>query len=107
MKHQRTSLNAATTSGSRMTDLICFDCDGVLVDSEWLATETMVECLSSLGVKLSIAEASAMFIGKSAAHARDILRQDLGVELSPSMEARYDDLLLQRFHHQLIADCTN
>lgn len=86
-----------------MTDLICFDCDGVLVDSEWLATETMVECLSSLGVKLSIAEASEMFTGKSAAHARDILRQELGVDLSPSMEARYDDLLLQRFHHQLRA----
>jgi HAD superfamily hydrolase (TIGR01509 family) len=46
-------------------DLIIFDCDGVLVDSEEIATEVLAEILSGHGINMSAAEARAAFIGQS------------------------------------------
>jgi HAD superfamily hydrolase (TIGR01509 family) len=46
-------------------DLVIFDCDGVLVDSETVATEVLAEVIRGHGVTLTGPEARAIFIGMS------------------------------------------
>ncbi|MCA0920418.1 HAD family hydrolase [Pseudooceanicola nanhaiensis] len=84
-----------------MTELICFDCDGVLVDSEVIATRTLVNCFAAMGVTTSVAEAGALFTGKSAEATRSIAQDRFGLELTPAFYALYDRLLYQRFRGQL------
>jgi len=38
-------------------DLIIFDCDGVLIDSEGIALQVLCSALKDYGVELSLAEA--------------------------------------------------
>src|SRR5215471_16784959 len=47
-------------------DLVIFDCDGVLVDSEVLSCQCLSEALGEYGVELSIEQALQLFLGQSA-----------------------------------------
>jgi HAD superfamily hydrolase (TIGR01509 family) len=49
------------------TDLIIFDCDGVLVDSEVLSCGCLSEILHECGVELSIEQVLRLFLGRSTA----------------------------------------
>src|ERR1700733_6319419 len=51
---------------SRLPALVIFDCDGVLVDSEIIASRIFAECLGEAGITLSVDEAMRFGIGKSA-----------------------------------------
>lgn len=53
--------------GRREPDLIIFDCDGVLVDSEVLSCRCLCEVLATYGVKLELDEALGLFLGRSTA----------------------------------------
>jgi HAD superfamily hydrolase (TIGR01509 family) len=55
--------------GSRLLDidLIIFDCDGVLVDSEVLSCQCLCETLASYGIKVGLAEALELFLGRNTA----------------------------------------
>ena len=53
--------------GQHELDLIIFDCDGVLVDSELLSCHCLCEVLATHGVKLELAEALELFLGRSTA----------------------------------------
>jgi HAD superfamily hydrolase (TIGR01509 family) len=46
-------------------DLIIFDCDGVLVDSEVLSCGCLCEALAGHGIELSVNEAIDLFVGRS------------------------------------------
>jgi len=46
-------------------DLIIFDCDGVLVDSEVLSCRCLAEALDGCGISLELAEALELFLGRS------------------------------------------
>jgi HAD superfamily hydrolase (TIGR01509 family) len=46
-------------------DLIIFDCDGVLVDSEVLSCRCLSEILASYGINLGLDQALDLFLGKS------------------------------------------
>lgn len=48
-------------------ELVIFDCDGVLVDSERLANEVLARALARYGLPLTIDECMAMFVGLSMA----------------------------------------
>jgi HAD superfamily hydrolase (TIGR01509 family) len=48
-------------------DLIIFDCDGVLVDSEVLSCRCLSEVLARCGIKLELADALELFVGRSTA----------------------------------------
>jgi HAD superfamily hydrolase (TIGR01509 family) len=52
-------------------DLIIFDCDGVLIDSEILSNRAEVELLKSFGVEFELGDYMAQFVGKST---KDVLR---------------------------------
>ena len=48
-------------------DLVIFDCDGVLVDSEVLSCQCLSEVLGECGIALSEDEAVELFLGRSTA----------------------------------------
>ena len=43
-------------------DLVIFDCDGILVDSEPISNGTLVEMLSEIGLSISLASPSGEHI---------------------------------------------
>ena len=51
--------------GQPMPDLIIFDCDGVLVDSELLSCRCLSEVLAEFDIVLSPQQALALFLGRS------------------------------------------
>ena len=63
----RRSRNAIRGSVPRVTDLIIFDCDGVLVDSERIAIAANIATLAEWGHTATEAEIVEHFVGKSAA----------------------------------------
>src|SRR5215813_14650701 len=48
-------------------DLIIFDCDGVLVDSEVLSCRCLSDVLATCGIELKLADALELFLGRSTA----------------------------------------
>ncbi|KIC38681.1 haloacid dehalogenase [Ruegeria sp. ANG-R] len=63
-----------------MHDLVIFDCDGVLVDSEVLSNQVMVDNLAGYGLHLSLAECMSLFVGGTMTGVRDKARE-LGADL--------------------------
>lgn len=56
-------------------DLVIFDCDGVLVDSEILSCQCLSEALGECGIELSIEQALQLFLGQSASAVRQYYRE--------------------------------
>src|SRR5579859_1263729 len=46
-------------------DLIIFDCDGVLVDSELISCRCLTEVLAEYGINLALDQALDLFLGRS------------------------------------------
>lgn len=63
-------------------DLVIFDCDGVLVDSEPLVNSIEAELFTSLGVRLTPVEARAMFKGRTVEEVVAIVESRMGRRLS-------------------------
>jgi beta-phosphoglucomutase-like phosphatase (HAD superfamily) len=62
-------------------DLVIFDCDGVLVDSEVISSRIFRECLAELGVALTLEEAMLFGIGKSSTTFAAAIEQEFGITL--------------------------
>jgi HAD superfamily hydrolase (TIGR01509 family) len=77
-------------------DLVVFDCDGVLVDSERLAVRVEAEVLAELGWPLTEAEVVDRFVGRSASYMQAEVERELGREIdwdatfAPRHRAAYD-----------------
>jgi len=54
-------------SGLPKPDLVIFDCDGVLVDSELLSCQCLSETLGGIGIEVSVEEVLKLFLGRSTA----------------------------------------
>jgi len=61
--------------------LAIFDCDGVLVDSEGLTHESLVNALGELGIALDIERAIGLFMGNSLPQSIAIIEEMLGKPL--------------------------
>ncbi|CAN5358276.1 HAD family hydrolase [soil metagenome] len=59
-------------------DLVIFDCDGVLVDSEALACVVHAEMLTQHGYAITAEQVHARFLGRSAREARFEVESELG-----------------------------
>lgn len=84
-------------------DLIIFDCDGVLVDSELLSIDALHHLILAQGGMLSKHEVIQQFQGRSMKSAREELFATQGVELT---QASLDDMnkrLFARFKAELQA----
>jgi HAD superfamily hydrolase (TIGR01509 family) len=69
-------------------DLIIFDCDGVLVDSEVLSCRCLSEVLAGYGINLNLDEALNLFLGRSSTAVLDHYRA-----LGRSIPAQFYDEL--------------
>ncbi len=74
-----------------MHDLVIFDCDGVLVDSEVLSNQVMTESLARYGLNLSLAECMSLFVGSTMTRVQDTA-QAMGADLPGNwIEEVYDE----------------
>ncbi|MCK5444003.1 MAG: HAD family hydrolase [Rhodospirillaceae bacterium] len=67
----------------RLPQLIIFDCDGVLVDSEPIAAKVLADFITERGRPTDSQECLAEFTGLSIERVGEIIRSDWGVELEP------------------------
>ena len=73
------------------TDLVIFDCDGVLVDSEPLANDVLAACATRLGMPMDGAEAMATFKGMTMTQVHARLEAELGRRFAPDWLEGYDE----------------
>jgi len=82
-------------------DLVIFDNDGVLVDSEPIAARVLAELLSENGLSTRPGDAMRDFIGSSMQRVRRVSEERLGHPLPDDFERRYYDTLFRRFQGEL------
>lgn len=75
-------------------DLVIFDCDGVVADSEPLAIRTLQEGLAARGVVLSFDEVSERFLGRSADTVARLLKSEFDLVLDDDAQQEMRDRLL-------------
>ena len=71
-------------------ELVIFDCDGVLVDSEPLAVRIDQKLLERVGMKLSDQEVIDRFVGRSHSVMRDAVAQHLGHAIPDDLAQEFD-----------------
>lgn len=82
-------------------DLIIFDCDGVLIDSELIACGADAEELSRIGYPITVDEVVRRFAGVSTDRMYAEIEQELGRPLPPDLEDRIERRVLQRYREEL------
>jgi HAD superfamily hydrolase (TIGR01509 family) len=83
-------------------ELVIFDCDGVLVDSERLAVRVESRLLTELGWPISEDEVLDRFVGRSDAAMLAEIERELGRPV-PEWTERYQADLIAAFHAELVA----
>lgn len=78
-------------------DLVIFDCDGVLVDTEPVATRVLVAMLAEVGIVMSEAECLRTFVGRSAAGSLAIIEERLGRPVPVGFHDDWHALLFGEF----------
>jgi len=84
-------------------ELIIFDCDGVLIDSEVISARVLIEALASVGVKVDTAHVQTHFLGRSWAKVAAEIRHSHGYLPGTDFEEKYRTDLLARFERELVA----
>jgi HAD superfamily hydrolase (TIGR01509 family) len=72
-------------------ELVIFDCDGVLIESERLAVELDIQMLAEIGWQLSREEVIEIFMGRSYEHMMGRIAEFLGHPVPPEWIQRWDD----------------
>jgi len=71
-------------------DLIIFDCDGVLVDSERVANQVLARILKEeCGLSYSLAEMFETFVGRSMQQCMEIIEQQMGTTPPAGLKTRF------------------
>lgn len=83
-------------------ELVIFDCDGVLVDSERIAVRVEARLISELGWSLTEQDVLQRFVGRSDAYMLGEIERALGHPV-PDWEARYREHLHAAFEAELTA----
>ena len=82
-------------------DLVIFDCDGVLVDSEALACVVHADVLTQHGYTISAAQVHERFLGRSAREARFEVESELGFALPDAYTVQLKATIDRVFGEQL------
>jgi HAD superfamily hydrolase (TIGR01509 family) len=85
------------------TDLIIFDCDGVLIDSEIVVCRIAAEELTRIGYSITTEQVIERFAGRPDGEMRAEIESDWGKPLPPDYKARIDQLVEQAYHKELRA----
>lgn len=84
-----------------MKQLIIFDCDGVLIDSEIISAQMLIDALTGLGVDIDLTYVARHFLGRSYPTVMATIRRDFGLDLPPDFEENYRTKLLAAFEKDL------
>jgi HAD superfamily hydrolase (TIGR01509 family) len=82
-------------------DLVIFDCDGVLVDSEVISCRAHSQMLTRHGYPITADQVLDRFLGVSDREARLIIEAELGRSLPADFEAQMKQAALQRYADEL------
>ncbi|MGB8813485.1 MAG: HAD family hydrolase [Paracoccaceae bacterium] len=83
------------------TELVIFDCDGVLIDSEVISAKMLISELKGYGVDIDMEFVSRQFLGRSYPVVMKEVRETFGVVLPDYFEADYRARLLAAFQQSL------
>jgi HAD superfamily hydrolase (TIGR01509 family) len=84
-------------------DLVIFDCDGVLVDSEAISCRAHAEVLSRHGYPITTEQVFQRFLGRSARQANLEIEAELGRSLPADFHSQLRDELFRSFEADLEA----
>ena len=82
-------------------DLIIFDCDGVLIDSEILSNRAEVELLKSFGIEFELGDYMAQFVGKSTKDVLKTIEASHAVQLPPEFRRLAEQQIFTSFKTEL------
>ena len=84
----------------RKIELIIFDCDGVLIDSELISCECALEALQSVGMQIDLETVMKRYLGTSR---REMARQLAaeGYPVRPDFTEVLEDAVAHAFEHRL------
>ena len=85
----------------RKISLVIFDCDGVLVDSEYLSAQVLVETFAEIGVNIDLPFVYTHFLGHSFSSVAAKFAKLHGTGVTESFETDYRASLLRRFSSEL------
>jgi HAD superfamily hydrolase (TIGR01509 family) len=82
-------------------DLLIFDCDGVLIDSETIVCRVEVEALKEIGYAVELEHFMDRFIGTAEKDGRAIIEAELGRKLPPQFNAETARRVAEAFAREL------
>lgn len=82
-------------------DLVIFDCDGVLVDSELISNRIFAEMLVKLGAAVTVDDMFERFVGHSMEYCLGLVREMLGREVPSGFVGEYRERTARAFAEQL------
>ncbi|HET7121025.1 MAG TPA: HAD family hydrolase [Solirubrobacterales bacterium] len=82
-------------------ELVIFDCDGVLVDSDRISLRVQADWISALGLQTSYQDCVRDFLGLGMSATVRILTERLGRPLPPGWEADLDAAVRDAFRSEL------
>lgn len=84
------------------TELVIFDCDGVLVDSETLGNRILVEFVAEFGLILKLEEAILLFKGCKMADCLAVIEQRLGRKMPQDFVTQLRTRTAKAFEGELL-----
>ncbi|MCK5745397.1 MAG: HAD family hydrolase [Oricola sp.] len=84
-------------------DLVIFDCDGVLIDSEVISARILIAQLGRVGVHVDFPYFQKHFLGRSWTKVAAEVRISYGLDLDSDFEEQYRSDLLRAFETELQA----
>jgi HAD superfamily hydrolase (TIGR01509 family) len=88
-------------AGTRVFTHVIFDCDGVLVDSEGLSADVLMNMMAEIGLPISDDNFRTDFLGRSFASAAARVLQRFGRPVPEGFQERYRERLLARMRECL------
>jgi HAD superfamily hydrolase (TIGR01509 family) len=82
---------------------ILFDCDGVLVDSEPIAIQALIDLAKPFGFELSLNEGMERFSGQSLPYCFQYIEKQIGQTLPIDFETLYRKISFEKFEKELQA----
>ena len=83
------------------SELVIFDCDGVLVDSEPISIGALLELIAEAGGAIDEATAYERFLGRSVATISGMLRDEFGLAFGDDHVERMRAAIYERFRKEL------
>ncbi len=84
-------------------DLVIFDCDGVVIDSEVISARVLIANLATVGVSVDLAHFRKHFLGRSFPKVTAEVRDFYNITLPEDFESSYRATLLRAFELELKA----